>query len=78
MRHFILQCVLKEMNSNNVEAILLLYTFIRLSDVVVVVEVVDDGGVDDVGQSPAKQASVSVLLELASLQLSKFTPLSTQ
>ena len=43
-----------------------------------VIIVVEDIVVDENGQSLAKQASVSVLFELASLQRSKFTPLSMQ
>lgn len=56
--------------------ILLLYTLIGL--IVVDIVVVEDIVVDDDGQSLTKHASVSLLFELASLQLSRFTPLSTQ
>lgn len=57
--------------------ILLLYTLIGLN--VVVIVVVEDIVVDDDdGQSLTKHASVSLLFELASLQLSRFSPLSIQ
>lgn len=55
---------------------LLLYTVIVFSVVVVAAVVVVV--VVDVGHSLTKQASVSDLLELASLQVSKFLALSTQ